>query len=90
MYITDKMIDNGYTGVGHSADRVAEYTQGEIAGLYVDRERAGIDLLWVDINNDVSYNGGLIVEHTSDGVIVRCGELELTIVSDEISTREAE
>lgn len=82
MYITDKMIANGYTGVGHSEDRVAEYTQGEITGLYVDRERAGIDLLWVDINNDISYNGGLIVEHTSDGVIIRCGELELTIVEE--------
>ena len=82
MYITDKMIANGYTGVGHSQDRVAEYTDGRVTGLYVDREKAGIDLLWVDINNDISYNGGLIVEHTPEGVIIRCGELELTTAEE--------
>jgi hypothetical protein len=90
MYVNKKMIANGYTGYGHSTDEVAEYVDGQHSGLRVTREGAGIDLLWVDKQNNVRYNGGLIVEHTSDGVIVRCGDMELTIPSDEISSSEAE
>ncbi|MDA9302391.1 hypothetical protein N9Q27_00275 [bacterium] len=90
MYVNKKMIANGYTGYGHSTDEVAEYRDGHHSGLRVTRGGAGIDLLWVDKLNDVRYNGELIVEHTSDGVIVRCGNLELTIPNDEISTSEAE
>jgi hypothetical protein len=76
MYLTKKMLDNGYTGVGEQADEVAEYSVGKRNGVVVTLDGAAeyrndsIIGAFITQNGEIIYEGKKIVEAHDEGVWV--------------------
>lgn len=68
MLITDKMLENGFTGAGEHADMVGEFVNGKLHGLAVTKEIAGefsdgkVSGYNVDTDGNIKHIDTLLVE----------------------------
>lgn len=76
MYLTKKMLENGYTGAGEQADEVAEYSAGKRSGVVVTQKGAAeyhddfIAGAFVTQDGEIFLDNEKIVEAHDEGVWV--------------------
>lgn len=76
MYLTKKMLENGYTGAGEQADEVAEYSAGKRNGVAVTEQGAAeyrndcIVGAFVTQDGEIVVDNKKIVEAHDEGVWV--------------------